>query len=197
MKKILAALTLFVSLCSFSFPAFDDIKNYYGIPETLLFNNINYKLVASYHPNDIYYKQEYIPTGESADHYNTMLIIDFYITDQPAKKLLEIKENEMSSRKKTDPVVSFERFENEQIGEWLLDFRLSDSKGEKPNVVERNLFRYKNHVAKSGKKGILLFGVSQRAYGDGITSFLASVKASQINDINKLTQYVIPNININ
>lgn len=103
----------------------------------------------------------------------------------------------MSDRKKTDPVVSIERFENEQIGEWLLDFQLSDSKGNKPNIAEHNLYRFKNHITKSGKTGILLLGVSQRAYGDAISSFLNTVKADQINSINKLTQYSVPNVDIN
>lgn len=196
MKKLLACITIFVSLCSFSVFQLDDIKNYYGTSETIVFNNVNYKLISSYHPNTIYYKQEYIPAGESPDRYNSMIVVDFYITDQPAKKLLEIKENEMTGRKKTDPVVSFERFENEQLGEYLLDFTLSDSKGDKPTVVEHNLYRFKNHTTKSGKKGILLFGFSHRAYGDGILNFSNSIKTNQITSINRLTQFTLPNIDV-
>src|SRR5438067_1989097 len=117
--RALAGVILLISLCSFTYLK-NDIKNYYGISDTLTFNNTSYKLVASYHPNDGYYKQEYIPTGESPDHYNTMLIVDFYVTDQPVKRLVKIKENEITTAKKTDPVANFEQFENTELGEFLI-----------------------------------------------------------------------------
>lgn len=192
------ALGLFlVGLSSFSPKKKDDIKNYYGIPTILNFNNTNYKLLASYHPNEVYYKQEYVPTNETGEHYNTMLIIDFVITDKPTLSIVQHKEMEVTARKKNDPVANYEQLENDDLREYMLDFMMSEGDGEKLTLVERNIYRYKTYTDKSGKTGVLLFGLSQRGYGDGLKSFFTSIKENRINDINKVGAYQIPSININ
>ena len=172
------------------------VKNLYNISETLTFDNVQYKLVASYHPNDIYYKQEYIPAGESAGRFNKMILIDFAITDASAREMLDIKAKEMQDRKKSDPVVNYEVMENNAQQEYILDFILSDGKGEKVNVVERNVYHYKNYLDRSGHKGVLLFGISQRGYDNGIPSFFTNLKKTRMDDINKVGLYPIPDIDI-
>ncbi|MDB5117779.1 MAG: hypothetical protein JWQ79_3271 [Mucilaginibacter sp.] len=197
MKKLFWLTILLFSLSGFTSKLKYDVKNYYGISETLNFDKINYKLIASYHPNEHYYKQEYIPAGELPDHFNTMLIIDFYITEAPNKKLLELKEKELEDRKKTDVVANYEQFENTELGEYILDFILSDAKGDKISLVEQNTYRYQNYIDKSRHKGILLIGLSKRGYGEGIGDFIKSVKEDKINNINKLSTYPMPKIEIN
>ena len=174
----------------------DNVKNYYHIPETLTFDSLQYKLAASYHPNDVYYKQEYIPAGEVADHFNKMIVIDFVVTDLLVKDMLERKVEELTERKKTDPVVNYEVMENAAKGEYILDFILSDGQGNKLNIVERNVYRYKSYTDKVGHKGVLLFGISQRGYGNGITSFFNRLKISRTDDINKTGAYTVPDIEI-
>lgn len=196
MNKLLSLIALFALTTSFIYKNNDDVKNYYNIPETLTFDNIQYKLVASYHPNDVYYKQEYIPSGESADHFNKMVLIDFVITDALAKKMLQMKAKELDDRKKSDAVTHYEVMENDDKGEYMLDFILSDGKGDQITVVERNVYRYKNYTDKAGHKGILLFGISQRGYDNGITPFFTNLKKTRIDDINKVGAYNIPDIDI-
>ena len=196
MNKLVSLIALWVITTSFIYQNNDGVKNYYNISETLTFDNVQYKLVASYHPNEIYYKQEYIPAGESADHFNKMILIDFAITDASAREMLDIKAKEMQDRKKSDPVVNYEVMENSDKQEYMLDFILSDGKGDKINVVERNIYHYKNYSDKSGHKGVLLFGISQRGYGNDITSFFTNLKKSRIDDINKVGLYPIPDIDI-
>jgi hypothetical protein len=195
MKHLILGL-LFISLTSFSSKNQSDVKNYYGIPDVLVFKNIEYKLLTSYHPNNVYYKQEYVPVNETGEHYNSMLIIDFYITDHPIKFLLEKKEGEITERRKNDPIAVFEQFENADLGEYMLDFTMSEGDGKKLTLVEKNVYRYKNYTDKAGDKGILLFALSQRGYGDGLKTFFDSIKENKMTDINAVGMYNIPNIEI-
>lgn len=197
MKKLICfTLALFV-LSGFAFTLNNDTKNYYGIPDTITYDGIEYKLSDSYHPNEHYYKQEYIPAGEIPDHYNTMLIIDFYITDNSCKDMIQRKISELDERKKKDVVVNYQPYENDDTGDYMLDFVLSDSNGDALNLVERNIYHYKNYTDKAGHKGVLLFAISQRGYTDGITNFFKALKENRIDNINKLGSYPMPQIQLN
>lgn len=196
MIKALYLVVLLWLISSFTYKNNQDVKNYYNIPEILTFDNIQYKLVASYHPDDTYYKQEYIPAGESADHFNKMIFIDFAITDAAPRAMLDLKAKEMQDRKKNDPVVNYEIMENSAKGEYMLDFILSDTKDGKLTVVERNVYRYKNYSDKTGHKGVLLFAISQRGYDKDITAFFKNLKNTRVDDINKVGSYNIPDIEI-
>jgi len=99
MKQVLISGMLILSFCGFISIRKQQVKNFYGISETLNYDNTDYKLIASYHPNDHYYKQEYIPAGESPEHFNTMLTIDFNITDASNKQVIQAKEKELDKRK--------------------------------------------------------------------------------------------------
>jgi hypothetical protein len=181
---------------SFTYKKDQEERNYYNIPEILTFDNVQYKLVASYHPEDNYYKQEYIPAGESADQFNKMVFIDFVITDASPREMLDVKAKEMQDRKKNDPVVNYEIMENNAKGEYMLDFILSDSNDGKLTVVERNVYRYKNYSDKARHRGVLLFAISQRGYDKDIISFFKNLKSTRIGDIDKVGLYNIPDIGI-
>jgi hypothetical protein len=197
MRKLGCLLLLTFFLSGFTIKNNDEVKNFYGISEVITYDNVQYKLVASYHPNEHYYKQEYIPAGESAEHFNRMLIIDFYITDALNKQVAQLKEKELDKRKAIDAVVNYEKFENVELGEYMLDFVLSDANQDKISVVEHNTYRYKNYTDKAGHKGVLLLAISQRGYLEKIGDFLKSVKESKIDGINKLVVYQMPKIEIN
>lgn len=195
-RRVFLVSVLFIALTGFTMPKEDDVKNYLGTPDSLIFNDISYKLVASYHPSEHYYKQEYVPTGELADHFNTMLTLDFFITDNDAKWMRGMKIAELVERKKNDAVVNYDSRDNPSTGESILDFILSDSNNGKLNVVERNIYKYKSFSDKSGNKGILMLGLSQRGYGDKINDFFAGLKANRMNDFRKLAAYSVPDIEI-
>ncbi|MFB9840763.1 hypothetical protein [Mucilaginibacter ginsenosidivorans] len=105
-----------------------------------------------------------------------MVIVDFVITDAPAKTLIGMKIKELNDRKKDDPVVNYDMMENAGKGEYILDFVLSEQNGGKVSTVERNVYRYKGYTDSSGHKGILLFAISQRGYGDDIVAFFGNLK---------------------
>lgn len=196
MNKALLLVSLLWLITSFTYKNHQDVKNYYNIPGTLTFDSIQYKLVASYHPEDSYYKQEYIPAGESADHFNKMLFIDFALVDATPREMLDLKAKEIQDRKKNDPVVNYEILGNNAKGEYILDFILSDSKDGKLTVVERNVYRYKYYTDKAGHRGVLLFAISQRGYDKDITAFFKNLKNTRVGDINKVGSYNIPDIGI-
>ena len=196
MSKPLFFIALLLVTTCFTYYNNQEARNYYNIPELLAFDNVQYKLMASYHPNDMYYKHEYIPAGESADHFNRMVFIDVAIVDATPREMLDIKAQELQDRKKNDPIVNYEILEDKDKGECMLDFILSDSQGGKTTVVERNVYRYKNYSDKAGHRGVLLFAISQRGYDKDITTFFKNLKNTRISDINKVGSYNIPDIGI-
>jgi len=80
----------------------------------------------------------------------------------------------------------------------MLDFLLSQDTpdGKYVSIVERNVYRYKDVTDKNGQKAILLFGVSERAYGDDINKFFSNLKAHRFDLINAVGTFEIPTITI-
>jgi hypothetical protein len=96
----------------------------------------------------------------------------------------------------SNPVVNYEVFEKD--GEVMLDFILSANTpdGKYLSVVERNVYRYKALKEKNGQKCVLLFGVSERAYGDDIDIFLPKLKENRFDLINLVGEFQLPEITI-
>jgi hypothetical protein len=121
-----------------------------------------------------------------------MLLVDYLIIDTPAANIVGLKINEIRERKKTDIVANYQVRQNRDKGEFLLDFIMSEGNGQTISTVELNGYRYKNYTDKARHKGILLFGVSQRAYGDDVMSFLRKLSVNRNDMLEKLTQYDFP-----
>jgi hypothetical protein len=195
MKKIFLAVMMF-GFIGLTTTKAQEVKNYYGIPEILKFGGVEYKLAASSNPNKNNYKQEYVPANESVDHFTKRIVIDFYIAST-VSKIAQGKEKELAQRKATDVACTYEQVENAVPGEYMLDFILSDTKQDQISLAEHNTYRYKNYTDKAGHKGVLLVGVTQRAYLDKIGDFWKWIKENKIANINKLTAYTMPQIEIN
>ena len=192
-KNLVAAITL-ILLSSFVAPSPADVKNYFNIAEEQSFNGLNYKLSWSSHPADNYYKQEYLPAGETSEHFDHMLVMDFVITEASASQLAQQKKAELEKLKPSDPIINYALYVKE--GEIILDFILSDSSSGNLNIVEHNIYRYKSYTDKGEHKGVLLIGISERAYGKAITPFLTALKQTRVEQLNKLAVYKIPDIEI-
>ena len=174
----------------------DDIVNYYNTPIDLAFNNLNYKLSWSAHPNASYYKQEYVAMGQTAEHFNDMILIDFLITDMDVKDVAQSQIVMLLERKKTDMVCNYQVVKNEQTGDYILDFVMSEGSGDRINIVEWNAYHYKPYTDKAGHKGVLLLGVSHRAYADDTMKFLRSLKNYRTETMKKLSVYPVPEIQV-
>ena len=93
--KFLSGIFMILSLNLSS----QNLKNYFSVSEVSLSNTI-YKLAWSSHPNDAYYKQEYLASGEKLENFKTMVTIDAIIKDLPIEKVVRLKEAELQERKK-------------------------------------------------------------------------------------------------
>jgi hypothetical protein len=199
MKKCIAFLSLFVALISMSFinkSYHEPVKDYLNVSGPILFNGDNYNLSWSSHPIEALYKQEYIVTGDNPDKYKSMVMIDLVTGTDDVKAVLKAKVAEIELIKKSNPVVQYEVMENK--GEYMLDFLLSENTpdGKLVATVERNVYRYKKFKDKSGKKGVLLFGISVRSYGNDIDDFFAKLKTNRYDLINALGQCQIPEVSL-
>jgi len=139
-----------------------------------------------------FYKQEYIPAGDNENKFTSMVLIDVSLGDLKLKDIVDIKITELKKMKETNPMVNYEVFQKN--GEYLLDFLLSANSpdGKTIDIAERNVYRYKIFTDKAGKKGVLLFGVSVRSYGNDIDDFLKGLKTNKPTLLNEVAQFTMP-----
>ena len=184
-----------IIMCSFSMKQnTKKVKDYLSVPGPVSFDNSTYNLSWSSHPSADYYKQEYLRSNEKAETFTRMLMIEALNTDMALKDVVKAKTDELQQRKGSDAVTNYQVIENKGKGEYLLDFVISESAGNKMSVVEWNAYRYINLNAEG--KGVLLFAYSRRAYGNNVSTFLTSLKTERVKDVNYLAAYKIPGVKI-
>lgn len=169
-----AALLAIVMIAA---PAAAEVTDFLGVPGPIAFDGKSYQLVWTSQPSQNYTKQEYVPAGQRVESYDQMLLVELATGGVTVGKAVGAQVDMLKKRKASDPLVNFEVLQNNATKEVLLDFILSgkDSKGEA--IVEWNAYRYAPYSDASGKSGVLLFAISQRAYGDeNATAFLRGLK---------------------
>jgi hypothetical protein len=192
-----AAAVLAVSLLTltgFSAKVNNGVVNYFGIPETISFNKLDYKLAWSSHPNNIYYKQEYVPAGDTVARFRDMIMIDFIQIGLPVKAAVEAQVKTIIERKKTDQVCNYQVLKKSD-DDLILDFIMSDYTSA-DNVVEWSAYHYSQYTDKAGHKGVLLFGVSHRVYKDQIIPFMTSLLKYKTDNLKVLSTFPTPEIQI-
>jgi hypothetical protein len=85
---------------------------------------------------------------------------------------------------------------NPQTGDYLLDFIISEGNGDHASVVELNAYRYKNYTDNAGHKGVLLFALSKRAYGNDVRPFLKDLRTQRQNIIKAIAITDFPAVEI-
>ena len=163
-----------------------------SVPQSFEFNGESYRLSWSSHPRPHYYKQEYLPSGQTSERFERMILIEATVREVNVKDVVAAQVNMLNRSKSTDPTVNFAILTNSKTDEVILDFILSaqDSKGE--DIVEWNAYRYVALKGKGGVSGVVLFGISRRGYGDDATNFLSRLKAARPAEINALAAYPLP-----
>lgn len=186
--KYILFLMLFASSISHAQLATDRLK----VPGPITINGKSHALSWSSHPSPGFYKQEYIPAGDNAEKFKSMVLLDVSLGNFQLKDVVNAKVAELKKMKETNPLVNYDIFQKN--GEYLLDFLLSanSADGKRVEIAERNVYRYKIFTDKSGKKGVLLFAVSVRSYGNDIDAFLKALKAGKSALLNEVAQYSIP-----
>ncbi|WP_374464782.1 hypothetical protein [Chryseobacterium sp.] len=188
-------LILLLTIPLFYVNAQNTVNDYLNIPGPIKLNQKEYKLVWSSHPNENYFKQEYISSNENVNRYNSMVLVDFVKGDFNIKDVVDQKAAELQEMKKANPVVNYKIFENKE--EYILDFLISENSkdGKEILIAERNIYRYK--IISNGKnKGILLFALSERGYPENMDSFFNNLKTNTSKLIEAVGNYKLPDIEI-
>jgi hypothetical protein len=195
MKKT-SILLFAIFLTTLSFGQTTKPIEYLSVNEKITLDTMEFHLVWTSHPTDNYYKQEYLSKDDTLERYSRLVMLEVVTGKIKLKDVVALKVSELEKMKLTNPVVHYETFEKD--GEMILDFLVSESApdGKHLSIIERNVYRYKSFVDKNGQKGIILFGVSDRAYGDDIRSFFAYLKEHRYDLINSVGAYEIPLIAI-
>lgn len=189
---LISLITLVLSFLSVS----DDVIDRIGVKGPLEFDNVNFRLEWSDKPKDYYYIQEYLPEGEKPETFNQMLTLHLFETDMSLNEAVQQKAKELSRRKYTDPLCNYQVTGSPDGKEFMIDFLLSESKGEEMTIAEFNVYRYKEVYPGKDKKGILVYTYSKRSYGEDITGFLVKLKDDKINYLNEMALSNIPDVTI-
>ena len=163
------------------------------VKDSLVFDGKTYTLKWSSHPKKHFFKQEYLPKDEKLDKYKTMIVIDFYEGDFQPQQLVDILIQNLTKRKKTDPLANFNVFTKDK--EYIVDFLLSESSKNYITLLERNVYKYKIiNDAKSQRKGVLIFGVSERAYNSEVDVYFENLKQNKNKLIINVGNYDLPRL---
>ena len=196
LKNKITTVLLGLLLTTFSFGQTAKSIEYLGVAQQLSFDKGSYNLAWTSHPTDNYYKQEYLAKGDTIEKFKKLILLEIITGKTKLKDVVATKIAELKKMKASNPVVNYETFEKD--GEVMLDFLVSENTpdGKYLSIVERNVYRYKSVVDKNGLKGVLLFGVSERAYGDDIDKFFPNLKAHRFDLINLVGAFDLPEITV-
>jgi hypothetical protein len=167
-----------------------------GIKGPLMFNNTTFNLTWAERPSETYFIQEYLPKGEKVERFDQMLTLHLFDKDITVKNAVKQKLQELDKRKKTDPICNYQVTEGPDGKEFMVDFLLGESKGEEMTIVEFNVYRFKQVDLGDKKKGILIYALSKRAYGDDITFFLKNLGKDRTDLLNAMISSAIPAVKL-
>ncbi|WP_353721166.1 hypothetical protein [Dyadobacter sp. 676] len=172
------------------------VVNYLDIPGPIVFQKKNYRLIWSSHPDASLYKQEYLVAGDGFPNYKSMITIDFVIAVAGVDDAVQTKLRELDQLKNTLDV-NYEVIGNAATGEKIIDCLLGQTaQNDAKSIYEHDVYRFKAVTAKSGQKGILLYALSSRAYGNDIKPFLTRLKTERKTLITDVARAPIPDITI-
>ena len=171
------------------------VTDYLGVPGPIVLGDTNYELAWSSHPTAELTKHEYVPDGQTVEHYDRMLMLDFMSPEMEPLAVAQGMVQMLDERKATDPVVNSEIIQNDATGEVILDFVLSAPDANGDIIVEWNVYRYAKAKNPDGKAGNLLFAVSHRAYGDAdAKAFLAGLETLRAEQIALVAGATLPEL---
>lgn len=191
MKKRLVLFLMFIAQFVM---AQNKVEDYLHLGDKYRFDNKDYELVWSSHPASNFYKQEYILPNENVEKYKRLILIDFIEGDLDPKDVLSGLANSLENSKKQNPVINYKVYEKNN--EYMIDFIMSENSqdGKDVLILERNVYRY-FRINTPKRKGILLFGVSDRAYTKKEMDNMFSVlKNNKFELVNKVAKIEVPKI---
>ena len=187
-------LVLFLMFIAQFVMAQNKVEDYLHLGSKYRFDNKDYELVWSSHPASNFYKQEYILPNENVEKYKRLILIDFIEGDLAPKDVLSGLVNSLENSKKQNPVINYKVYEKNN--EYMIDFIMSENSqdGKDVLILERNVYRY-FRINTPNRTGILLFGVSDRAYTKKEMDNMFSVlKNNKFELVNKVAKIEVPKI---
>ncbi len=191
MKNIYKIFTIgFLSVLLIStVKAQSEPTDYLSVGSKIEFNGEEYELKWSSHPSSEYYKQEYLRENDKLPKYEKMLMVEALKGDIPAIKAANGKIDELENWKKSNPIVSYEKFENGK--EIILEFVVSNG-----NSYEWNIYKYKNEENKSGNY-LVLYSYSYRNYISNEKEkdkFLNTIKTTKTDLVKKVEEIELSSV---
>jgi len=173
----------------------NEVTDYLSIPGPINIDSKIYHLAWSSHPDDNYYKQEYLASNDNIEKYKTLIMIDFIKGDFKLEDAINQKVGELEKMKQSNPVINYNTYENN--GEFILDFTISKNSddGKEILIAERNVYRYKL-ISDKNNSGILLFGISERGYKENIDLFFKNLKENSTKTIEAVGTFKLPDIKL-
>ncbi|MBD5287112.1 MAG: hypothetical protein HDS27_06255 [Bacteroides sp.] len=184
--KILLSLTISF-LCCLSALAFDPVE-YFNAGNPIKYCGTKYYLAWTANPVDNYYVQEYLPKGESLEHYNQMFSVSVTFCEELPLESVNAKIYELDQRKQTDPITNYTMAENN--GDYILEFIVSDSPSGTFSTVEVDVHYYRQ-MTINGRNAIVLCFYSSRAYGDDIKPFIMSIPGKRVSWYEEMSKLKI------
>ncbi|MDE7430685.1 MAG: hypothetical protein K2N34_02020 [Lachnospiraceae bacterium] len=164
--SIIISLLSYMSLCAQS-PI-----EYFSVGNPIKYCGTEYTLAWSGQQYEKHFLQEYLPKGETLEHYNQMFTVSIIFWDRTPLEAIQAKIAELEQRKKTDPVTNYMVVKREN--DYILEFIVADSTDSLMNLAEVDVHYYKQ-MTINGKRASVLSFYSCRAYGDDILPFIQSI----------------------
>lgn len=187
----MALLVAALSLCLLTPAMAQQARDYLNIPGPISIAGDTYNLAWSSAPRPGYFKQEYLPPGETPGKHSRMVLVEVVGQGVDVQGALKAQISMLNARKASDPLVNMSVIRNERSGEVLLDFVLSSKRPDGQYIVEWNAYRYMPFEGR----GVTLLGLSRRVEGnDAAKTFLVGLKALRPQLNNALAQYQAPRL---
>lgn len=173
--------------------------NYLNTSSEILFNGTKFRLAWSSHPTAQYYKQEYLPAGQSPEKFTVMFLLEVVTSTLTPKDAFDAKLAELKTLKQSNSYISFETFYHKETGEYLLDFVITANAadGKTIQIAERSIYRYKKFTGAKGENGVVLMGVSKRSYAEAAPAFVKGLTTETRKElIDKVKRFPFPSINV-
>ncbi|MRX52214.1 hypothetical protein GI374_17815 [Paracoccus sp. S-4012] len=189
-----AAASLIVAAC-LAAPALAQATDHLGLPGPIEFDGESFALAWTLRPSEHYVKQEYVPDGQSVESYERMLLVETVAGGLGVMDAVRAQTDMLAQRRPDDPLVNMDVIQNEATGEALLDFIVSSKDADGEYIVEWNAYRYARHTDAANDAGVMLFGVSHRAYGNADSqAFLQGLPALRSSQIDALARASLPSL---
>jgi hypothetical protein len=114
-------LFTYVMLDNVGFARSDSAVDRLSLPDSIEVNGESYRLSWSSHPNPNYYKQEYLPPGQTSERFQRMLLIEAIVRGIDLNGAVNAQVTMLNKRKSTDPTVNFALLKNPKNDEIILD----------------------------------------------------------------------------